>query len=76
MDRLHRHGVVVRVTDHFCDSTGGTEPANRVVDVAGYDVHGQIPEKVPKSETFNCSHCGQKVCCCRVMMKLLHAFFS
>eukprot|EP00960_Hanusia_phi_P077077 768646-Hanusia_phi.AAC.15 len=51
---------------------------NRIVQAAGYDVHGQvlhvskqfpsspepisqIPEKVPKSEFFNCDHCAQKI---------------
>jgi hypothetical protein len=32
-----------------------------IVNVPGYDVHGMIPEKVPKNEFFNCDHCGTKV---------------
>lgn len=37
------------------------QPGNRVVNSPGYDIHGHIPEKVPKNEYFNCDHCHQKV---------------
>ncbi|KAJ1469759.1 hypothetical protein T484DRAFT_1850514 [Baffinella frigidus] len=53
--RWHRLGMLV------FDSTDAKNAANRVVDVAGYDVHGQVPEKVPKNENFLCDHCGTKV---------------
>ena len=32
-----------------------------IVDCPGYDVHGMIPEKVPKNEFFNCDNCSQRV---------------
>ena len=41
------------------------QPGNRVVDAPGYDIHGQVPEKVPKNEYFNCAHCHQKVAASR-----------
>lgn len=41
------------------------QPGNRVVDAPGYDIHGQIPEKIPKNEYFNCDHCHQKVAASR-----------
>ena len=35
--------------------------AYSIVNIPGYDVHGLVPEKVPKNEFFNCDHCGAKV---------------
>ena len=37
------------------------QPSNRVVDSPGYDIHGLIPEKVPKNEFFLCDFCHTRV---------------